>query len=168
MKRIFVINGSGGSGKDTFVGMVGQYSKVFNFSSIDIVKDAAKVLGWDGGKSDKDRKFLADMKDLAVAYNDAPLNSVLRALEEFLKDDNELMFIHIREPKEIRKFLDAVKSKNLAVQTLLVVNPNVDVIVTNKSDAGVLDYFYDIIVENDGTLDQLDAKAKCFASSLTS
>ena len=36
-KKIIVINGTGGSGKDTFVSYCENYSKVFNFSSIDII-----------------------------------------------------------------------------------------------------------------------------------
>lgn len=170
MKRVFVINGSGGSGKDTFVQMVGGYTRVFNFSSIDIVKDAARVLGWSGGKSDKDRKFLSDMKDLAIAYNDAPLHAVLGAVDYFLLNDANLMFIHIREVSEIEKFLKAVSIRNpdLSVQTLIVINPNVDVIQTNKSDSGVFDYNYDLCISNDGGLDDLDVQAKTFVDRLIS
>ena len=32
-KNIVVINGTGGSGKDTFVEYVSKYAKVYNFSS---------------------------------------------------------------------------------------------------------------------------------------
>lgn len=164
MKQIYVINGSGGSGKDTFVEMVGKYTRVFNFSSIDIVKDAAKVLGWNGGKTDKDRKFLSDMKDLAIAYNDAPLNAVLRAVSVFMLTDDTMMFIHIREISEIEKFLQAVKNVTpIPAKTILVQNPNVEVVSTNKSDAGVFDYKYDLVIPNDGTLEDLDKKAKLFA-----
>ena len=37
-KKIFVINGTGGSGKDTFVNFISKYAKVFNVSSVDKVK----------------------------------------------------------------------------------------------------------------------------------
>ena len=35
---LFVINGTGGSGKDTFVNFISKYAKVFNVSSVDKVK----------------------------------------------------------------------------------------------------------------------------------
>ena len=38
----------GGSGKDTFVEFCAKYAKVMNISSVDKVKEAAKILvGWD-------------------------------------------------------------------------------------------------------------------------
>ena len=47
MKEIVVINGSGGVGKDTFVQFCGEYTPIMNISSVDKVKEAAKVLaGW--------------------------------------------------------------------------------------------------------------------------
>ena len=67
-KQVFIINGSGGVGKDTFVELV---SKVFNlsvmnFSSVDKVKEIARIIGWTGGKTEKDRKFLSDLKLLCT------------------------------------------------------------------------------------------------------
>lgn len=166
MKEVFVINGSGGSGKDSFVERTMLYAKVCNFSSIDIVKDAARIFGWDGGKTDKDRKFLSDMKDLAIEYNDAPLKSVMGGLNEFLSSDQEIMFVHIREIPEIVKFLYAAKGLGVPVRTILVTNPNVDVITSNKSDSGVFNYVYDITITNDGTLEDLESKALKFINDL--
>ena len=57
MKNIVIINGYGGSGKDTFVEFVSKYNKVYNFSSVDKVKEIAKLIGWNGKKEEKDRKF---------------------------------------------------------------------------------------------------------------
>lgn len=71
-KQIFVINGTGGAGKDTFVKMVSRqmdkmsnYAAVINVSSVDRIKEAAKIIGWNGGKEEKDRKFLSDLKELS-------------------------------------------------------------------------------------------------------
>jgi len=52
-KQIVVINGTGGSGKDTFVEFCSKYGKVMNFSSVDKVKEVARVIGWDGKKNRK-------------------------------------------------------------------------------------------------------------------
>lgn len=56
-KKIFIINGSGGVGKDAFVKLVSEEldGKVINFSSIDIIKEIAKSCGWEGGKSERER-----------------------------------------------------------------------------------------------------------------
>ena len=65
MKEIVVINGSGGVGKDTFVQFCNEYTPIMNISSVDKVKEAAKVLaGWNGEKDEKSRKFLSDLKEL--------------------------------------------------------------------------------------------------------
>jgi len=43
-KQIIIINGTGGSGKDTFVEFCSEFTKVTNISSVDKVKEAAKIL----------------------------------------------------------------------------------------------------------------------------
>ena len=60
-KKIIIINGTGGSGKDTFVEFCSKYANVFNFSSIDKVKEIAKIIGWTGSKSEKDRNAREDL-----------------------------------------------------------------------------------------------------------
>lgn len=75
-KQIVIINGTGGSGKDTFVQFCSKYNKVMNFSSIDKVKEIARLIGWDGKKTEKDRKFLSDLKKLTTEYNDMAFNSI--------------------------------------------------------------------------------------------
>ena len=55
MKEIIIINGTGGSGKDTFVQYVNYYAQVYNFSSVAKVKEIAQIIGWDGiSKTEKD------------------------------------------------------------------------------------------------------------------
>lgn len=64
-KHIFIINGSGGVGKDTFVEMVQvelnnilkKFHTVINFSSVDKVKEIAKEIGWDGKNQKKIESF---------------------------------------------------------------------------------------------------------------
>ena len=68
-KKIVIINGSGGVGKDAFVEFCGEFTCVKNISSVDKVKEAAKVLvNWDGTKDDKSRKLLVDLKRLSIEY----------------------------------------------------------------------------------------------------
>ena len=57
-KQIFIINGSGGVGKDTFVELVSvelndilkKFHTVINFSSVDKVKEIARKIGCSGKK----------------------------------------------------------------------------------------------------------------------
>lgn len=162
MKDIIVINGSGGVGKDTFVDFCKKYAKVMNISSVDKVKEAARILtGWNGEKDEKSRKLLSDLKEMGIEYNDAPFRYITNMVEEFKNSDLELMFIHIREPKEIEKCKKAFGAK-----ALLITNKNVSAIMTNHSDKDVLEFEYDYHIQNDGTLEELEGKAEQFVNEL--
>lgn len=106
-KAVLVINGAGGVGKDTLCNLAEKHIKIRNISTITPIKDIARMCGWNGSKDDKSRKFLADMKQLTVAYNDFPTRWALNIFREFLKSDESVLFVHIREPEEIKKFIDA-------------------------------------------------------------
>ncbi len=95
-KRIVIINGVGGSGKDTFVELCAKHANVINISSVDKVKEAAKVLvGWNGEKDEKSRKLLVDLKKISIEYNDYPTAYILEEHKKFLKSDATILFIHI-------------------------------------------------------------------------
>jgi adenylate kinase family enzyme len=63
-KLAFVINGSGGAGKDTLCELAAKHFKTVNVSSIDPIKKIARENGWNGEKDLKSRKFLADLKQV--------------------------------------------------------------------------------------------------------
>ena len=110
-KVAIVINGSGGVGKDTLCDIAAKHFKVKNISSITPIKEIAALMGWDGSKDDRARKFLADLKGLSVEYNNYPTKWALREYESFLDSDEEIMFVHIREGSEISKFVEATKGE---------------------------------------------------------
>ena len=158
-KEIFVINGSGGVGKDTFVEYCREFTNVKNISTIDKIKEVAKLLGWNGAKEEKDRKLLSDLKQLSIEYNDGPTKYILDEYEKFKNSDEKIMFIHVREPEEIKKLVDRIHCK-----TLLITSSRVKKIISNKADANVLEYNYDENVKNDGSLDELKENVKKFIS----
>ena len=160
MKKIVVINGTGGCGKDTFVELCSKYISVYNFSSIDKVKEIAKIIGWTGTKHDKDRKFLSDLKKLTTEYNDMSFESIKEAINIFNNNNFELMFIHIREPEEIKRVVEEFKA-----YSLLIKRKNQELIKTNYSDASVFNYDYDYIIENT-TLEEYEKKAINFIKEL--
>lgn len=157
-KQVIIINGTGGSGKDTFVRFCSEFAKVTNISSVDKVKEAAKILvGWNGEKNEKARKLLVDLKQLSIKYNDYPTKYIQEQYKIFEKNDSQYLFIHIREIEEIEKI-----KKLLNAKTLLVLNPRVALITSNSSDANVYKYEYDYKIENSGSLEDLKQKAKEF------
>lgn len=160
-KSIVIINGSGGVGKDTFVRLAAKHAKVMNFSSVDRVKEAAMVLGWRGGKTERDRKFLSDLKDLSSAYNDYPMQSMRERVSAFYNSNAEILFLHIREPEEIER-----AKKEFNAKTLLIGRKSVDLITTNHADASVFDYRYDYEISNDGDFVELETKAVGFIETL--
>lgn len=161
-KNIVIINGTGGAGKDTFVGFCSEVTGVLNVSTVDKVKEAAKLLvGWNGEKDEVSRKLLVDLKQLSIAYNDAPTKYISKMAEEFRNSNNNLMFVHIREAEEIEK-----AKKLLNAKTLLITNPRVKLITSNDSDGKVNEYKYDYYIINDGTLEDLKNKASKFVEEL--
>ena len=151
-KLVIVINGAGGVGKDTLCDFAARHFKVTNISSITPIKELAALCGWDGRKDDKSRKFLSDLKLLTVEYNDFPTLWALERYREFLLTDSEIMFVHIREPKEIEKF---VKGTAGVAKTLLVRGGDrmSKTHYGNTSDDEGEDYKYDYYFVNDRTLD---------------
>lgn len=164
-RQVFIINGSGGVGKDSFVDLVSKMSKhsVINFSSVDKIKEIAKTIGWTGGKEEKDRKFLSDLKMLCTDYNDLPFNSMSDKVKEFNDSDATMLFLHIREPKEIEKAKAAFNAK-----TILIKRDTVKHITSNVADANVFNYNYDITINNDKDLKALMVKALNFVQDYES
>ena len=160
-KHIVIINGFGRAGKDSFVHAAAKFTYVMNFSSVAKLKKAAQVLGWDGGKSEKDRKFLSDMKDLSTTYNDCPFQSMREKVSEFYNSEADILFLHIREPEEIER-----AKKEFNAHTLLIIRNSVDQVKSNHADANVFDYDYEFTVLNDGDLTDLATRAKEFVEEL--
>ena len=161
MKKIYITSGVGRSGKDTFTSLLNKYIPTYKYSIVDLPKEAAKVLGWNGGKSEKDRRFLSDIMDLSTEYNDAPFQDILSLVTDFnnSKDfaEYKVLIIDMRDPKDISRAV-----KEFKAETILVRSPNVRKIVSNHADRDVENYKYDYIIENDGTLEQLEKVAKMF------
>lgn len=162
-KKVFVINGSAGVGKDTFCEFVGEFVPTVVVSSVDPIKALMREMGWNGEKTEKDRKFMSDLKDLTTQYNDFPMNCLREKVKFFYSDNNKMhrvMFLHIREPQEIQKAVDEFNAR-----TILVRNSNVEHLTSNHADANVANYKYDIYINNSGTLENLKDIAEWFCKS---
>lgn len=174
-KQIFIINGSGGVGKSTFCRMVEESLPLFAdkfdgvrimpikiISSVDQIKKIAEFVGWNAKfKTEKDRKFLSDLKSLCSEYNDFIFNYIAAQVKSFREDYKYVLFIHIREPKEIERVKQAFNAK-----TILIKRDSVKHITSNKSDREVFDYDYDIVINNNGSKDELLDVAEEFCKDL--
>lgn len=149
-KVLIVINGKGGVGKDTLCDLAAKSFKTRNISSVTPIKEIAKVGGWKGEKDAKARKMLSDLKRVFTEYNELPTRFICDQYEDFLKTDEEILFVHIREPKEIDKLKAALPGK---CKALLVTRKSYSQCWGNTSDDCVEDYDYDLYYKNDLPLD---------------
>ena len=167
MNIVVIINGSGTSGKDTLVSIVDKCVEntfVYNVSSIDKVREAATILGWNGNKYEHDREFLHQMKMLASKfYNHSLLYMLVRQEQMIRVYENKILgkaligFFHVRESEEIDKFKKEVSRKCSKVLTLLVTRDNI-IKFDNDADKNVEDYEYDYVIDNSGSLLDFEEK----------
>ena len=166
MKKLtLVINGRGGVGKDTLCEAAAARYRVMNVSSITPIKELATACGWKGEKTDRARRFLADLKALTAAYNDYPTAWITERYRDFLAGEDDILFVHIREGEEIRKFVAATKGE---AKTLLVRADRRMAAHTygNASDDMVENYSYDYYFDNDDAPEVAAEKFLAFLSSV--
>lgn len=158
-KLVIILNGKPRAGKDTFAEIMNDYISVYKYSSIDKVKSIALDCGWKGGKEEKDRKFLSELKRITTEYSDMAYNDILEKIEAFDNDEisEKVFIVDVREPEEIDRL-----EKATGAITVFLNNDNVPDITSNYADANVANYDYDIVLDNSGTLEDLRDTVKSF------
>lgn len=160
--KIFVVNGQGGVGKDTFEKMVQDYCRtnyqyVAKISMIDMVKSVAELIGWNGGKDMRDRLFLSRLKDLFSEYNDSPYQIIKKRITSMVEcGGNDVLFIDARERSDIERL-----SKDFDITTVLV-KRGAPAQYGNHADDAVFTIDYDVVIDNSGTLEDLKELTKNF------
>lgn len=158
---VIIINGRPRVGKDTICDLTKEIlGKDYceSISSVDGIKEIAKQIGWNGEKDLRSRKFLSDLKDLFTNFNDYPFISTTRRIQNLIdmyenygiSENQYVIFVHIREPKEIQK----IQQKFNAL-TVIVERPLIDTKVSNHADEEVYNYDYNYIIYNDGNKEDL-------------
>jgi len=169
--KVVIVNGVAAHGKDSFAKFASEYFDgiTINHSTVDTVKKAAKFFGADQDvhKGDAERRLWSDMKDAWTRYNDGPFKEIIQKVEDtnrlYRHQQDIIVFVHAREPGEIQKVKNYF-GKNCI--TVLVVMPENGHIPDNHADQNVFEYVYDLIVQNDGTIDDLKAAAVTFIQQL--
>ena len=166
-KLIIVLNGAGGVGKDTICNIVAERYNCVNESSIDPIKEIArKYGGWSGEKDEKSRKFLSDLKLIFSDYNNLPLTYMLEKTRNFLANtEQEIMFVHIREPKEIATFVSMLEEHDIKCITLLIKGKS-EKQWGNMADDNVENYSYDYKYNNITTLQELPKSFMLFFKAI--
>lgn len=159
--KIAIVNGRGASGKTTFETMVQKIAaargkKVKVISTIAYVKEVAKLFGWDGSKTPEDRRFLSDLKDALTRWKDLPYQKVKGFIEIYEQSDTDLLFIDCREPEEIARFVN-----DYGALTILVQRGEFE-LLGNHADDNVMNYQYDVVIDNNRGLDELMQEATIF------
>ena len=179
-KKVIIINGTGGCGKSTFVKICqkiglnrqinGENLIIYELSSIDWPKEVAKFCGWEGGKTDKDRLFLYELKRALGKWDDSPNNFVLERIQNLIEKDpekNYLFFVNIREIYNIIRFKQLLSEKlKIDSEDLLIKNENIPLIKTNPADAGVMIHNYNYIILNNGGIEDLEKEAEKFLTKV--
>lgn len=183
--KVVIINGKPQSGKDTFCKYAQGYcdddesANTLIISSVDPLKEILTQLGWDGTKTDKIRDMLMDMKQLWVQNQDGPTMFLFNNILEFHKactGEDNIVFVHIREPEEIKKLVNALtgfESMGIDVISLLVIRkggedtPNQPAETRRSDDETLINsYEYDVTINNDEDLIKLQELAAEFVDKL--
>lgn len=191
-KRIIVINGKGGIGKDTLIGAIESmnepYIEVYNESSIDPIRGMV-ARGFDGirllskAAKVKDNAYRTLLSTMKKAVDDFYMvNYGVKYTNDYLKactigyingignyqdtSEDSVLFIHIREPENITAYLnsikDMLKGSDIEAVTLLVTSCRAQEDYGNDSDNNVENYPYDFVYKSDEDINSERKKFRAF------
>ena len=161
---LIILNGIGTCGKDTFMNFCSEFTKCYHYSTIDYYKEIAKeYFDWDEIKDEKGRKLLSDLKIASINYNNMPMKILRKEYDKICNEKKyNIFFCVCRDIQDI----EYIKANYKRAYSLLITNDNIPKITSNEGDANVLNYEYDYVIENNGTLEELSDKARDFCSMM--
>ena len=142
---------------------------VSELSTVDFVKEVARICGWKGKKEKKDREFLHDLKEAMEKWDNIPNKKVLEDAENIIKNYlglNHLFFVNIREPQSIESFSQLVMEQGYETPIKILMESNMS---SNEVDSIVQEIKsikYDKIYKNNGTLKDLANTAGDFIEEI--
>lgn len=162
---VIIINGYPRSGKDTFCETAIQHYKCCNYSTVDTVKQVARIMGWDGNKTPEDRAMLSGLKDFYVKWFDGTFIEMTKLIMESV-NDVDFVFLHIREPPEIARIRQWCCINNIRDHAIFIKRNGTDTELTNHADRRVEQYSYNAVIKNNGSLDKYRSKTLKYLESL--
>ena len=180
MVRFVIINGLGGCGKSTFIELCQEYCDnpdnlkahnwmVSELSTVDFVKEVARICGWKGKKDKKDREFLHDLKEDMEKWDNIPNKKVLEDAENIIKNYlglNHLFFVNIREPQSIESFSQLVMEQGYETPIKILMESNMSSNEVDSIAEEINKIKYDRIYKNNGTLKDLANTAEDFIEEI--
>ena len=169
---VVIINGKPQSGKDTFCKYIEKWceeneKECTTWSTIDFEKElfidiTGREYNPNSESVEHDRAFLSEFKQLLNKYYDTTYESFINLIDFY----PGVLLVHSREWDEILNFGLYCEQNNIPFITIYVKNPN-EKEYNNNSDKNcnlnIEDY--DIIINNDKTLKELEENAKQFCES---
>lgn len=131
-------------------------ASMIDVSKLKFQKKEEKEIGWDGTKTERNRKMLSDLKLIIDDYNDGNYKYISESVKD-LGTENCAVFIMAREKKDVDRFV-----KDFGATKVLVVRDSVKPITSNIADAKVREINYDCVINNNGTLIDLAHNAYDF------
>ena len=182
MKKLIILNGTGGAGKDTFYKYISEYlfqrynQTSIHYSYVEFTREMLKEYGIDPSeKTAKYRQLLATINHALTEYRNIPLRDCCSLIDDMLfkgiDDDpyeyvnpNEIncIFLDVREPSVIDSF------KKLYPNTTTILVDNGRINNSTNEDKNVKNYLYDYVIFNVTSIDELKLKSEDIAEKLRS
>lgn len=175
--KVYIINGSGGSGKDTFCDLVwlamnemDPHCLVHKYYTSAPAKKWASLMGWDEKtKQPMDRRFLCELKDMLDYWSNITHKYLLEKINNscsLTSFNRKILFLHAREDKDIAWIKSYCFQNKFYCKTIKVVREvlNENNKYGNHADDGVKKsgIAYDYIIDNNGTKTDLQKEVYNF------
>lgn len=134
------MNGYPGSGKDTFMELAAEKFRCYQHSTIDVCKEVAETLGWDGEKDDHNRAMLVDLKKWYIKYFDGVFRDFIHEVnwaDEGTSLEYDFFFTASRESAEIERIRDWCSSNGYKC-VYIFMDRNTERDYGNESDNNVM------------------------------
>jgi hypothetical protein len=151
MTKVIIINGKGGSGKDTLIELTKDLfdGKVIKIDHAVLAKKAYQILGWKGEKSKEDRAVLEYLTDVS-SENGFVFKVNMEFIERniFLSQKSgvgKIIFICCRKESHIKEYVKNLKKLGISPTKVFVNSFNKNLSWENKADRvhyqpGLYDY----------------------------
>lgn len=156
-KFIFIVNGYPRSGKNMFASFLmnelefqGIWTEIH--STVDKVKKAAKILGWNGNKDEHGRNALSSLKDWGNNWFDCSFKTIQKEIDCIDREGGIILMV--REPNEIKRI-----KKEYPETVTVFIQRDSSKRANNHADKNVENYEYDYYIDNNGSLTQLEESA---------